>query len=429
MNRQAYRGRSLLQRLVAVGALCLAAVAPVRADDSSCASDDACRPVELALAYSADWRHNASGGVAVGSAYSGLLEAGVSVSPVTLRNGIQFAANASLMYSSGRGVSERFIGDLHGVNNIEAPTGWRAYEVWTEFRFGARRTSLRAGLLDLNAEFDAPATSAHFVGPAHGIGTEFAQTGLNGPSIWPVTGLGVRVAHSGESWTARFGAFDAVPGSLERDRFAHIELSGDEGALLAGEVEWQRAGFNKLALGVWSYTAEFDRVASLIASAPVAARGNRGAYALVDARLGSAGHASLNGFFRVGYADPRFNAIRSYVGVGVVANNIRAARPDDAVGLAFSYGALGEDYRALLEATEGTSRSAEINAELTYRFALGEQFAVLPSLQWIQDPGATGALADAWVFGVRVEMSVSKAMPWLARAASRDRETLVGNRE
>ncbi len=399
------------------------------AESTDCTGAESCRPVELALSYSGDWRRNTSGGVEVGSAYSSLIEAGLSVSPITLPGGLRFSANASLMYSSGKGISEAFIGDLHGVNNIEAPSGWRAYEVWAEFQFANRDTSVRAGLLDLNSEFDAPVTSAHFVGPAHGIGTEFAQTGLNGPSIWPVTGFGVRVAQTHDRWTFRFGAFDAVPGSIDEDRFAYVDLSADEGALLAAEIEWSAPHFNKLAIGAWSYTAAFESIDSIVAGTPETERGNRGVYALLDAQLGTVGNASLNGFLRVGYASPRFNAVRTYVGAGLVANNFISGRPEDALGLAIAYGGIGDAYRSLLESTDGSSRAGETAAELTYRWVYDERLAVLPSVQWIHAPGATGTLANAWAVGIRLEWSAAKSLPWLARNGAPGSETLMGSRE
>ena len=99
------------------------------------------------------------------------------------------------MHVGGDDISGEFVGDLHGVNNIEAPDAWHLYEFWSEFSFGGRaNTSLRMGLLDINADFDTPVTSGLFVGSPHGIGTEFSQTGGNGPSVWPVTGLGIRLA-------------------------------------------------------------------------------------------------------------------------------------------------------------------------------------------------------------------------------------------
>jgi hypothetical protein len=55
-------------------------------------------------------------------------------------------------------------------------------------------------------------------------------------------------------------------------------------------------------------------------------RGNHCAYALIDARIAELGAARVDGFLRVGVAEPRFNTIKSYVGVGAVARNFMARR-------------------------------------------------------------------------------------------------------
>ncbi len=83
------------------------------------------------------------------------------------------------------------VGDLQGLNNIEADAGWYLYDLWSEVSFGPRQgASVRAGLLDLNAEFDTSDTAGFFVSPPFGIGTDLAQTGANGPAVFPVTGAG-----------------------------------------------------------------------------------------------------------------------------------------------------------------------------------------------------------------------------------------------
>ena len=74
------------------------------------------------------------------------------------------------------------------------------------------RGGIKTGLIDLNSEFDTKDTGSLFINSAHGIGTEFSQTGRNGPSIFPSTSLAVRAdAALGNGLTVRVGFFDAVP--------------------------------------------------------------------------------------------------------------------------------------------------------------------------------------------------------------------------
>lgn len=395
--------------------------------DASCDAIVDCRPLEFSFSYTGDWRRNTTGGMAVGDAYSSLAEFGATLTAIPLRSGGQWSASIAVMHSGGDGVSESYVGDLHGVNNIEAPQAWRLYELWSEVRFGkSASTSVRLGILDLNAEFDAPATSEFFVGPAHGIGTEFAQTGLNGPAIWPVTGFGLRVAHAYRSGiTVRLGAYDAVPGKLDDERFAYVDLSHSEGALLVGELEYSNERFNKLSMGFWSYTARFDRIDPTGAPSTSSSHGNRGIYGLIDLPIRVADERKLNAFVRVGYADPRFNPLRSYIGAGVVAEGLLSSRPQDALGLAMSFGELGRPYRGALLSAEGAAESNETALELSYRAPIVNWLSLVPTVQWVSHPGASASLRDAWIAGLRFELSASRRAPWIVKRAGESTDALA----
>src|SRR3546814_14116465 len=91
-------------------------------------------------------------------------------------------------YNNGRSISD-LAGDVQAVSNIE--TGVRAlrlYEAWIDQKIGDA-ASVRIGLYDLNSEFDALDTAGFFVSSTHGIGTDFAQSGRNGPPLFPATSL------------------------------------------------------------------------------------------------------------------------------------------------------------------------------------------------------------------------------------------------
>jgi porin len=272
------------------------------------------------------------------------------------------------------------------------------------------------GLLDLNAEFDAPVTSAFFIGPPFGIGTDLAQTGENGPAVYPVTSLGIRLAgKAGEAVTWRAAAFDGVPGRVDSNSFQSVNVSGKQGALLIGELEIGVAGFNKLAVGAWSYTAAFTRIDADASGDHASLKGNRGAYAMLDRQLHRSDTLNLDGMLRVGVADGRFNAVDTYVGAAVVAGSFIAGRPDDAVGLAVAHGRTGRSFKRALAFDGGQPRRSETAVELTYRAPLQRWLAIVPGMQWIVSPGADRNLRNAWVVGARLEMSFGHSWPLLAR--------------
>src|SRR5688572_17037462 len=73
----------------------------------------------VSLGYSGDLRRNTTGGIAVGSAYSDLLDLGATWTTHNLFSDAHLTTNLSVMHVGGDEISGEFVGDLHGVNNIE----------------------------------------------------------------------------------------------------------------------------------------------------------------------------------------------------------------------------------------------------------------------------------------------------------------------
>jgi porin len=395
--------------------LLLATVGPLcQAQDVSCIVGD-CPGLDVTFNYTADLRRNTRGGVERGNAASGLLHTGVAWTSDRLWPGAMVVTRASLIHTTGGDISGRYVGDLQGLNNIEADGALRLYDFWTEIRFG-RGLATRMGFLDLNAEFDAPVTSSFFVGAPFGIGTDLAQTGENGPAVFPVTSLGVRMMgrfEGGTTW--RFGAFDAVPGHADKREFATIDVSRRQGALLIGELERAPRGFNKVAVGAWTYTSDFERLDSGASGDVARRKGNRGAYAVADGPLGGIGGARFDGMVRVGFAAGDFNATHRYVGAAVVASRLWERRPDDAIGLAVAHARTSSAFRRQLAFDGGEPRSSETQIELTWRAPLSDWFAVVPGAQWVNRPGADRALRDALVLGMRFEFALEHTWPMVVR--------------
>ena len=148
----------------------------------------------VGASYTGDFRRNTTGGVAVGNAYSDSIDLGLEWTTTGLFSAATMTTSLSVMHLGGDAITGDYVGDAQGINNIEADQGWYLYESWVELAFGEHSNSLRAGVLDVNAEFDTPVTSGLFTASPFGIGTEFSQSGQRGPGVWPTTGLGLRAA-------------------------------------------------------------------------------------------------------------------------------------------------------------------------------------------------------------------------------------------
>jgi porin len=368
--------------------------------------------LELGVAYTGDLRRNTTGGLDVGTAYSDAFDLGLAWR--TSAFGTQVTANLAVMYMGGDGISAELTGDLQGLNNLEAPPGWRLYESWVEFGFGDSASSLRAGVLDLNAEFDTPVTQGLFTGSPFGIGTDLSQTGLRGPVVWPVTGLGLRAAGNlGENLQWRVGAYDGAPGT-EDDDFTSFELSSQEGALLIGELEYSSERIHKFSIGSWAYTAKFEPIDAALNGQP-SADGNHGFYTTFDLPLGVLGEVGFDAALRAGTAPARFNAVDRYAGVAITAHHLWESRPGDQIGLGIAYAHLGATYREVSAFEGSATAAAETLYELVYRTEVAPWLVLVPNVQFVSHPGAMRGVGDAWVAGLRFELAHGHAWPLSVR--------------
>lgn len=347
-------------------------------------------------AYTGDILSNVAGGIRNGTRYLDNLDLMLEVDVAdawSFGRGTLFAYG---LYNNGVTFTEELVGDLMAVSNIDAPHAFRLYELWYEL--SDERWSVKAGLYDLNSEFDVNETGSLFIHSSQGIGAGIAQTGHNGPGIFPVTALALRAELGGERITARVAVLDGVPGDPDDPSSNEARLSSDEGALLFAEMELPVAGTGRLWSGVWRYTAEFDR---LLGGEPD--NDNDGWYLGVESSLAAGeGHAAW--FLRYGRANGAINPFRDYLGAGFVIGGLPGLRPGDRVGIGVASAGISNDYRRLLREADESAPARETTWELTYRRDVSEHLAIQPDLQYVKNPAAAGHLDDAWVVGLRFEL-------------------------
>jgi porin len=392
--------------LVIVGGLAAAFPHAARADDNAAAAPS----VDLTVAYTGETWSLLGGGLRRGERYVDNLDVQLTVD---LEKSIGWSGAKAFvygLYNNGTAFSGDLVGDLQGVSNIETGIeALRLYEAWVDQTFAAGHGSVRFGLYDLNSEFDASLVRSLFINPSHGIGPDFGQAGLNGPSIFPATSLATRV-----SWTFDGGAYvrlavlDGVPNDPNHPKRTTIDLRGRDGALIAAEAGLSSENGRLLSIGVWDFTAAFDDLIETTSLGnPVRRHDNRGAYVGFEDPIWSREEHDpfdLAGFVRAGVASDDVNPIASYVGLGFVATGPFEARPADKLGIALAIANVGDKYRALIQASSGSSAAREINLEVTYQLPLMDGLVVQPDLQWINNPGANASIRDAFVVGVRFKV-------------------------
>jgi len=315
---------------------------------------------------------------------------------------------AYVLHNNGEPFSDELVGAAQGVSNIE--TGVRAtrlYEAWVEQRFASDRASLKLGLYDLNSEFDAIEAAALFLNPSHGIGPDFSQSGLAGPSIFPLTSLGVRGDYKlTDKALIRAAILDGVPGDPARPDRTVVRLSEAEGALAVVELNFADDR-TRAALGYWRYTGRFEPVLpSSSADGSMGRRGNDGLYAFVERKLTreSDNAQGLAGWVRVGFADEQLNAIGRYTGAGLTYTGPLSGRAEDQIGLAAGVAWFGDPFRRGAALAGEALAEHELIIEATYRAPVTRWLTLQPDIQYVIKPGGSSSMRDALVLGLRADV-------------------------
>ena len=327
------------------------------------------------------------------------------------------------------GQPSRLVGDAQGVSNIEGPTGTQIEEIWLQQNFQGNGASLLVGIYDLNSEFYRLQAAGLFLNSSFGIGPEFGQSGVEGPSIFPRTSAGLRAAFKPTPDTVlRAAVLDGVPvvrpdGSRALFRRGDGVLTVVEFAMLirTGAGSNPRPGMrdrigrfsslspydDKLALGAWRYSARFADLSDTDAAGnPRLRRGSAGMYAVGERRLigdDAAPGKRLAAFAQAGVADPRTNRFGAYFGAGLVGSGWGLMKDSDQFGVSIANARNGSHY-ARAHAAQGVDRS-ETTIELAYLTQLSKFLTVQPDLQYVMHPNSDPSIANAWVLQLRFEVS------------------------
>ena len=146
--------------------------------------------IDFTVEYKGDFWRNSSGGAKQANAYNDNLDLKAAIDGEKAF-GIQ--GNKALIYfinNFGTKPNAREVGSTQGVDNIEPGINtFKLYEAWMDQSFLDNKLSVLVGLHDLNSEFYLTDNSSNFIKPSFQIGQDFAQSGQNGPSIFPTTSL------------------------------------------------------------------------------------------------------------------------------------------------------------------------------------------------------------------------------------------------
>lgn len=297
-------------------------------------------------------------------------------------------------------------GTLQGVDNIEVSRArTRLYELWLEQAFADGHATVRVGLYDLNSEFYSTQASGLLIAPPFGVGSEFAATGPNGPSIFPSTTLAVRLHVEGEHAYAQAAALNANASTLGDPH--GVDMGLDRGALTIAEVGLK--GSTRLAFGAWRYTIKQDDIRDLTPAGDPVRRAAQGAYVLAEHAFTAEDTSGpkVRGFLRAGVSDGETSPFRGGWQTGLLVEKVFASRPGSAFSVGLEQGYLSKKHRVNDKEAGLNPAQAESSLEITYSDKLTPRLTIQPDLQFFRYPGGDREARDGVMAGLRLTLDLS----------------------
>lgn len=317
-----------------------------------------------------------------------------------------FYVSAEGSWSDGLDASS--IGSLFGVNADAG--GYRGADVsqayWEQSLMNGR-LQFRIGKLDLTGGFECRGCPVAFDASAYANDetSQFLNAALvNNPTIpFPDSGLGAAVfLMPTEYWYLSAGAADAQADVREtgfntafhdEDYFFAIFETGavvDMPSLTGPTPAMYRIGF-------W-----YDPQPKQRHHGRSVKRDDTGFYLSADQMVLKENadpndSQGLGMFIRYGLADSDVSDIKCFYSAGVQYKGLVPTRDDDVLGIGFAKGRLVRD--------AGFAKEHESVLEVYYNVHVMPWVSISPSLQYIWNPGGADGVGNAFVAGIRVQMS------------------------
>lgn len=274
----------------------------------------------------------------------------------------------------GRGISERHVGDVQALSNIDARSFTQMSEWFLEQALAEGRFRVKIGRQDAGADFAFVEFGAEFLNSSFGlIPTAPVPT-------FPDPALGISAfADLTDELSAGMGVYrpTSLGWGFARGLTVGFEVGFGPRSGNSEPATRYRAGF-------WYQRGSIEAQAPATASV-------YGAIDRVLVREGG-GEQGLRGFLQVGTSSGAPNGVSDYLGAGVVYTGLLPGRDEDRIGLGVAH--------ARLPAWAG-GHSAETDLELLYRVSPWPWLTLQPSVHWVLRPGGQGR--NALVAGVRFE--------------------------
>ena len=397
--------------------------------------------ITITATYTGEVFSNVQGGMKRGSSYDGLFLPQVDVDLEKLLGWQGATFRASMIQGHGPSISQGWVGNFLGASStVVIPPATRLYNLWLQQNLFNDVLSIRAGMMNVDAEFLTSATASLFMNTTLGWPGLAALDLPGGGPAFPLSAPGVRVKLSPAPEGIYFqgAVFSGDPtghngsNSLSTSIPNGTVVSFNGGAFIIAELGYavNQAKDAKgppaaYKLGGWYHTSNrfqdqrFDSSGLSLANPastgiPRNHNGDWGLYGMVDATiLQIDGGGTLAAFARLAGSPGDRNLISFYGDAGLTYKGLIPGRDDDTVGLAVAYARIGGNARGLDQDTQVFSnpffpvRDHETVLELTYQAQVTPWMTLQPTLQRVFHPGGNvlnpdGSIRrDALILGLR----------------------------
>lgn len=372
------------------------------------------RGVTFPIELSTEVLGNLTGGTSREVIIESLLNVGVAIDLAKIARWRGATISIRAIYAEGEGLTNKAVHDFNTLSNIDAYDSIRLYDAWFQQEFYNGAFSLRVGQLLADAEFFNSDYASLFLNSSFGAIPLVSQN-LNAP-IFPIAAPGARVrVMPDDSFYFETALFNGDVGTAEGNNKHNLRISFNEadGVLLFVEAGYvlhpkpkdSAATPSNLLTGTYKLGGDFASKSFADSAGGRPHHGNYSLYFVVDQELWHAEHdptGGLAGFARIGAAPQDRNTVTFYSDAGLNLRGISQFRPQDVLGLAFSYTQLSD--KLISDSGRPLSSHHEAILELSYQAAFGSHLIVQPDLQFIFNPGAVTPAATTVVSGVRLNI-------------------------
>lgn len=348
---------------------------------------------------------NPIGGRAKGVSYAGLLDVFINLDLEKLIGFKGSSFRISGYWSSGRSLTEDFIGNFFDVSSAFNGDSVGLYQLYFEQSLFDDILNIALGRMATGDDFMTSPIFYNFVSLAFDQNPVSIFFNLPSFTADPTSTWGIRAKVAPvKEFYAMFGVYDSNP-DTGRITFRNFDPSFNGEGLIIGEVGFSvnNGGDLKGLSGNYKIGGYYDTSNFALLSAPEAKRsGNYGFYLLIDQmvyREGAPGSdQGLTPFatFTLAPSDD-MNTFPFFFSTGLVYKGLFPDRDNDTTSFGFSYG---------LVSNELSGQDFEMLMELTHVFTITPWLSIQPDIQYVIHPGGSSEIPNAFVIGFALNVNL-----------------------